>query len=241
MKLNLIASSIVVLTGTLSKVDAKTKSTKSKSAKAKSSKSVVRPGESIQAALDSAGPGHTIFVEKGTYTEDPSNKYGLRIEHNDVRLIGEDGMVRLLANGNQKVGVYAAPPGCNYTDKSCPLPYLKNFIIPRFSVEGFPWNGIQTRWVDGFHISHSKSIDNLWNGIYPTLSKNGVVESCYSIGALDAGLWVAGSYNVVVRDNVLTEAPTGLEITVSDNVHCINNKIYNNTVGENFQLIYVLF
>ena len=231
MKFNHIASSIAVLTGTLL-VEAKTKSAKSKSAKAKSSKSIVRPGESIQAALDSAGPGHTIFVEKGTYSEDPSNGYGLRIEHDDIRLIGEDGMVRLIfANGNQEVGVYAAPPGCNYTDSMCPLPYLKNFHIEGFSVEGFPWNGIQTRWVDGFLISHSKSIDNLWNGLYPTLSKNGVVESCYSSGALDAGLWVAGSYNVVVRNNVLTKAPTGLEITVSDNVHCINNEIYNNTVG----------
>lgn len=66
------------------------------------------------------------------------------------------------------------------------------------------------------------------------------MESCYSSGALDAGLWVAGSYNVVVRNNVLTKAPTGLEITVSDNVHCINNEIYNNTVGA-LELIYMYY
>jgi len=68
-------------------------------------------------------------------------------------------------------------------------------------VESFPKNGIQTRFVDGFKFIKCYSVDNLNNGIYPTLSSNGVVSSCTSSGSGDAGIWIAGSQNVTATDN----------------------------------------
>lgn len=203
----------------------------------------VLPGESIQAALDMADPGDTVLVWPGTYTENEGGIYGLRIDKDNIRLIGkskrgkgEEGKVRLLATGTQTdngTGIYAAPPGCEYNfgRDQCNAPDLKNFYLRGFTVEGFGVNGIQTRFVDGFKMIRNESANNLNNGIYPTLSANGLVRNNTSYGSLDTAMWVAGSENVRVVGNELYDSVIGFEITVSNNVDFRNNEVHNNTVG----------
>jgi parallel beta-helix repeat protein len=206
----------------------------------------VYPGESIQAAIDAASPGDTILVEPGEYYEDGSSRYGLRIATDNLRLIGkvkkgqgDAGKVRLIANGAQETGILAAPAGCeyNWTREQCEAAIgpdfedLKGFYIRGFTVEDFPENGIQTRWVDGFEFARNESARNLENGIYPTLSANGLVRNNESYGSLDTAMWVAGSENVRVIGNELHSSVIGFEITVSNEVQVIQNEIYNNTVG----------
>ncbi|MEM9177698.1 MAG: right-handed parallel beta-helix repeat-containing protein [Myxococcota bacterium] len=197
----------------------------------------VKNGESIQAALDAASAGDTVIVDPGTYQEDPTSLYGLHVTKDDIRLIGRvkknkghEGKVILLANGDQETGIYAAPPGCDYTDSECPGE-IKNFYVRGFTVEGFPRNGIQTRWVDGFRFIKNESVNNLNNGIYPTLSANGLVRANVSYGSLDTAMWVAGSENVRVVRNEVFGSPIGLEITVSNDVVVKHNEIHDNTVG----------
>jgi parallel beta-helix repeat protein len=200
----------------------------------------VYPGESIQAAIDIAAPGDTILVEAGTYMEDASSRYGLRITTDNLRLIGkarhergEGGKVRLIANGAQETGIYAAPAGCEYDqpEGSCAAPDLQGFYVRGFSVEEYPVNGIQTRWVDGFEFVRNASVNNLNNGIYPTLSANGLVRNNVSYGSLDTSMWVAGSENVRVIGNELFGSVIGFEITVSNDVLVKQNDIYDNTLG----------
>ena len=203
----------------------------------------VYPGDSIQAVIDIASPGDTILVEPGVYEEDSSSKYGLRITTNNLRLIGKankaKGKVRIVANGAQETGVYAAPAGCDYklSTVQCEailgegFEHLKGFYIRGFSVEGFPVNGIQTRWVDGFEFVSNESANNLNNGIYPTLSANGLVRNNESYGSLDTAMWVAGSENVRVIGNELHSSVIGFEITVSNEVQVTQNEIYGNSVG----------
>ena len=170
----------------------------------------VRDGDSIQEAIDLAEPGDVIEVWPGNYMEQASKKYGLHITKDNIKLVamGEPGGVRLLAK-NQETGVYAAPDGCEYTDNKCDN-ILKGFSITGFSVEGFKANGIQTRWVDDFEFQNCSSVNNLMNGIYPTLSSNGRIVGCKSHGSLDSGLWIAGSNNVTATGNEIYESTTGM-------------------------------
>ena len=199
----------------------------------------VHPGESIQAAIDASSPGDTILVEPGTYQEVANADFGLHITTDNLRLIGkvrrgqgEAGKVRLVQYGTQRTGVYAAPAGCGpeIGVGGCP-DELEGFYIRGFSVEDFPNNGIQTRFVKGFTILRNDSVRNLENGIYPTISANGLVMNNVSYGSLDTSLWVAASENVRVMGNDLYGSPIGFEITVSNNVWATHNHVHDNTIG----------
>jgi len=190
----------------------------------------VIPGDSIQAAVDAASPGDTIKVMPGDYTEPHANAAAVRVTKR-LKLLAKsklpDVKVRILPNPaqpNQKHGILVEPE--NEGD-----PDVDRVKIKGFTVEGFPKNGIWLRHVDNFKIENNESIDNLENGIFPTLSANGLVKKNVSYGSLDSGLWVEASENVRVIKNEFHNNPTGLEITVSRSIVAKNNDIHDNTVG----------
>jgi hypothetical protein len=208
----------------------------------------VFPGESIQAAIDAASPGDTILVEPGEY-ETGNAQFGLRITTDNLRLIGkvrkghgnwkkghgEARKVRLVQSGTQETGVYAAPADCGpeVGVGECP-DELQGFYIRGFTVEDFPKNGIQTRFVNDFKIIRNESANNGFvngNGIYPTISANGLVANNVSYGSLDTAMWVAACENVRVIGNEVSDSVIGLEISVSNNVWVTHNDIHDNTVG----------
>lgn len=186
----------------------------------------VRPGESIQAAVDAAMPGDTVTVLPGDYVESHSGSAAVWIKK-PLKLIAEstpDEPVRILPGPGHRDGILAAPE--NDGD-----PNIDGVEIRGFTVEGFTNNGIWTRYVTNFTIENNVSINNLENGIWPTLSANGLVTKNVSYGSQDSALWVEGSQNVRVIENELHHAPTGMEITVSNEVTVEKNDVHDNTIG----------
>lgn len=187
----------------------------------------VRPGESIQAAIDAATPGDTITVLPGDYIETHGNAAAVWVTK-PLKLIARSNppneKVRILPGPGQRDGILVAP--ANDGD-----PHIDGVEIRGFTVEGFPNNGIWLIHVNNFTIEDNESINNLENGIWPTLSANGLVRKNVAYGSRDAALWVEASRNVRVIENDVHHSPTGLEITVSNEVTAQANDVHDNTVG----------
>lgn len=186
----------------------------------------VRPGESIQAAVDAASPGDTITVLPGDYVEPHTGSAAVRITK-PLKLIAmstPEAKVRILPGPGQTDGILVEPE--NFGD-----PDIDGVEINGFTVEGFDNNGIWLRYVKNFTIENNESINNLENGIWPTLSANGLVKNNLSYGSLDSALWVEASENIRVVENEFHSSPTGLEITISHEITAERNEVHNNTVG----------
>jgi parallel beta helix pectate lyase-like protein len=187
----------------------------------------VYPGQSIQDAVNAIAPGGTIYVMPGTYQEQHLGDNAVTVSKSGVRLIArskpKDGSrVILKPWGNQRHGIVVQGAVDDRID---------GFKLKGFTVQGFPNNGILTRYLDNFRIERNESVDNLENGIWPTLSANGLVKKNVAYGSEDSALWVEASENVRVFNNELYDSPTGLEITVSNKVVAKKNDVHDNTTG----------
>jgi parallel beta-helix repeat protein len=190
----------------------------------------VSPGESIQDAVDAAAAGDTIKVEVGDYYGTPAGTGSAAVRiTKPLKLIAKskisnDERVRILPGAGNSHGIVVEP--ANPGD-----PDVVGVIIKGFTIEGFDKMGIWLRHVQKFKIQGNESINNLENGIFPTLSANGQVKKNVSYGSEDSALWVEASTNVRVIKNELYNSPTGLEVTVSKDIKIKKNIIHDNTVG----------
>lgn len=214
---------------------------------------VVKPGESIQAAIDRAKPGTRIYVLAGEYRElaDPVN--GLNISKSGIRLIGQNTKnkrVVLKNAGNQRNGIVAVPPdrtdcmSC-HTTMAPPFslhpgvepgmkdaePVLYGLEIRGITLEGFTNNGLFTERVDGFKIIDVETIGSRNYGIFPTLSRNGLITHSRATGSDDSGIWVETSENVLVTHNVVEGNVNGFEVSNSDDIVLAHNRAVDNSVG----------
>lgn len=84
---------------------------------------------------------------------------------------------------------------------------------------------LETTWTNG------QLATNGAYGLYPVSSKNVLMENCEASYAMDAGIYVGQSTNVVVRNNYVHHNVAGLEIenTISGEVY--DNVAKNNTGG----------
>jgi parallel beta-helix repeat protein len=192
----------------------------------------VKPGDSIQAAVDNASPGDTINVMPGDYTEASATATSRGPAAvwitKSLKLVAKsklpDTKVRLLAGAGQDHGIVVEPTNGVSPD-------VDGVTIKGFTVQGFPNMGIYLRHVNNFTIDSNESIDNLENGIFPTLSANGLVKKNLAYGSQDSALWIEGSENVRVLGNELAKSPTGLEVTISKDVSIEKNNVHDNTIG----------
>ena len=214
---------------------------------------VVRPGQSIQKAIDQAAHGARIFVLSGTYRETADPVNGLRINKSGIHLVGQTGpgkRVVLENAGNQMNGIVIVPaarndcmgchesmappfklkPGVDPTPMDA-KPELYDVEVRSITIANFRNNGLFTEHVDGFRFIDVHSKDNPNYGIFPTLSRNGLIAHSRAEGADDSGIWVETSERVVVTRNVVTGNTNGFEVSNSDDIALTHNVAKDNTVG----------
>ena len=211
----------------------------------------VSPGESIQAAIDNAEDGGSVFVRPGVYHETANVTNGLNITRG-VNLIGLSTArerVVLENAGNQRNGIVVVPSdrtACLTCHSSLAPPFpllsgvpkgvrmqpmIRTLLIKGVTLRGFANNGLFTENVDGFTIEDVESIGNANYGIFPTLSKNGVVRRNRATGSGDSGIWVETSESVLVADNLVEGNLIGFEISNSEDVALVNNETRGNSLG----------
>jgi pectin methylesterase-like acyl-CoA thioesterase len=157
---------------------------------------IVRPGQSIQAAIDSAVEGGTVFVQPGVYREAADATNGLEITK-AIRLIGLSTRAKRVVlenSGLQRNGIVVVPEdrtACMSCHRSLAPPFevfsrvkrglkmrepmIENVTISGITMTDFKNNGLFTENVDGFSIVDVESVNNKNYGIFPTLSKNGII------------------------------------------------------------------
>lgn len=215
---------------------------------------IVYPGKSIQRAIDRSRPGGWIFVLPGTYREIADRTNGLNITKSGLHLIGlstKRQRVVLENAGNQRNGIVAVPSdrtecmNC-HADLAPPFPLvphadpemmkstepeIRGLVVSGITIKNFVNNGLFTENVDGFAIIDVESVGNKNYGIFPTLSRNGVITHSKASGADDSGIWVETSENVRVTHSLVEGNVNGFEISNSSNITLAHNVARNNTVG----------
>lgn len=173
----------------------------------------VNPGESIQAAIDRAQPGDTIRVLPGVYAE------SLLVQTESLTLEGVvQGEARAVIDGR---GV----------DANGILGVADYFTVTGFKTLNHTSNGITTQGLTGSIFRDVITEKPGDYGIFPVLSTDVLVEDSLTTGAIDTGIYVGQSRDIVVRNNEAYGNVSGIEIENSSDALVEGNYTHDNTGG----------
>jgi parallel beta-helix repeat protein len=199
----------------------------------------VKPGQSIQAAVDSASAGDRILVNPGVYREEghpcptePSHTCAVAIEKNGVRLVGARSRrnVVLQAREDQDEGIAVGKshnPSC-LTDAS---KRVHGSLIRRITVRGFEDDGVFLLCVDHWRVTHVRAVGNNEYGVFPSHTVNGRLDHSFASGANDTGHYIGQSRRARVDHNVARGNVSGFELENSRHIRADHNLATGNTAG----------
>lgn len=202
----------------------------------------VRPGQSIQAAVDRAAPGDAVVVMPGTYREagqpcptNPAARCAVVVRTPGLSLVGLPGLgqaVVLENAGGQDQGIAVAPRGANgATCTADAAGRLQGSRVQGFTVRGFAGEGIFLFCVEGFALLGNSAQDNGEYGLFPSHTVGGRVIGNLASGSNDTGIYVGQSRDVLVEANLARGNVSGFEVENSSGVTVQGNLSTGNTAG----------
>jgi cytochrome c peroxidase len=173
----------------------------------------VRPGESIQEAVDKAGRNGVVRIYPGTYHEN------VLVIHHGVTI---EGVIR---NGKRPVldGRNLLPDAISGLGN--------DFTVMNLEIRNYQGNGVVVHKARNVVFRNLILHNTGLYGVYPIECDGVLVEDCKVSGARDAGIYVGQSRNIVVRRNEAFQNVTGIEIENSVNAIVEDNYVHNNTGG----------
>ena len=173
----------------------------------------VRPGQSIQAAVDHARPGDTIEVEPGRYKEQ------VLVDIDDITLRGQRaGESRAVLDGENELTDAVIASGHGFT-------------IEGFGIRDYTSNGITVQGATRVAFKDLDIANTGLYGVYPVECKDVLVTGVTATGIRDAAIYVGQSRDIVVRGNEVHGNVTGIEIENSVNALVEDNYAHDNTGG----------
>jgi cytochrome c peroxidase len=173
----------------------------------------VRPGESIQEAVDRAGRNGIVRIYPGTYHEN------VLVIHHGVTI---EGVIR---NGKRPMldGRNLLPDAISGLGN--------DFKVTNLEIRNYQGNGVVVHKARNVVFRNLVLHNTGLYGVYPIECDGVLVEDCKVSGARDAGIYVGQSRNIVVRRNEAFQNVTGIEIENSVNAIVEDNYVHNNTGG----------
>ncbi|MFF9348783.1 nitrous oxide reductase family maturation protein NosD [Streptomyces sp. NPDC014734] len=199
---------------------------------------VVRPGQSIQKAVDAAAPGDTVVVQPGTYRETVLiTKPGLTLRgHGD----------RTVIRPPDKQAPGAAADGCAKAGSGiCVLGRsgrtVDNVTVDSLTVSGFRKHGVWASWTDRLSVRRVTADHNGVWGIAQERSTRGSFTGNTARANGDAGIFVANSVDeeggatdtrgTELRENTLTDNRIGFTARRVRNLLVHDNTFTGNCSG----------
>jgi parallel beta-helix repeat protein len=197
---------------------------------------VVRPGGSIQAAIDAARPGDTILVKPGEYAE------ALTITTDDLTLKGSRGTVLTMPDDAEPCFAFdpEAPPtveGICVLGELSPefevVDPVEDTRISGFVIGGFTGNGIFALGTEDLRATRNRTEDNAEYGIFVLVSTRPVLASNKATGNGVAGLYVGSNQQVDAKvfGNTSWDNPIGIFLRDVSHGTAERNHVFGNCSG----------
>ncbi|MFF0224869.1 nitrous oxide reductase family maturation protein NosD [Streptomyces sp. NPDC004629] len=195
---------------------------------------VVRPGQSIQKAVDAARPGDTVLLTPGSYRE------SVTVSTPGLTLRGM-GQGTVLQPSGQKATTECAERGNGICVMGTKTRNVEGVTVADLTVTGFPRAGVFGMGTDGMTVSKVYAVRNGVWGIAQQRSVHGTFRQNYAKDNGDAGLFLANTVTAeegaqdtggaLVESNRLEGNRIGVTVRRLRNLTVADNYVTGNCVG----------